>query len=301
MSTPAADALMAAVLADPADPLPRLVFADYLDDTGTPGAAAWAEYLRLRAAAAEADDAVRRDKLRLAAEAVAPRVTGSLTLPAADFLADVPRFRDLLPVERFTLRLAGFTPRTPVVIPEFCRLHRGLPLRRTPVGTVVGLIDAADSEDRRHWLEEIRDALFVRIPTDELEPAVERAFAPTALAVAVPPTVPPSSLDEHLGAATAEIMRDYLEQLVRQARERGASAIDITAYETYHWVRRVENGRSLRWHRVGTAVGRELVRTARALPTRRLRVRVRVRNSSFGEGVRISLLNPPAAAGVPVP
>ena len=287
---------MAAVLADPADPFPRLVFADYLDDTGSPAAAAWAEYLRLRAAADEADDALRGDVVRAAADAVAPRVTASLTVPAADFLADVPRFRDLLPVERFTLRLAGFTPRPPAVVPEFCRLHRGLPLRRTQVGTVVGLIDAASHEDRLHWQGYIRDALFVRVPTDELEPAIERAFAPTALAVVVPPPVPsqPSSLDEHLAAATAEIMRDYLEQLVGQARERGASAIDITAYETYHWVWRVEDGRSLRWHRVGTAVGRELVRTARVLPARRLHVRVRPRNSSFGEGVRISLLNPPA-------
>jgi uncharacterized protein (TIGR02996 family) len=43
-----ADALVAAVLAAPADDLPRLIYADYLDDLGTPAAAARAEFVRLQ-------------------------------------------------------------------------------------------------------------------------------------------------------------------------------------------------------------------------------------------------------------
>ena len=301
MSKADADALMAAVLATPADPLPRLVFADYLDDTGTPGNAAWAEYIRLRTAAAAEGSAVSRELLWDAAAEAAPRITATLSLPAADFLADVPSFRDLLPGERFTVRLDGFTPRRPAVLPEYCRANRGLPLGASPYRTVIGLIDEATAGDRGFWQTTYKDWLFVRLPTADLEPAIQRTFTTRALALVQPQataTPVPTTLDEQLGAASAEVMRGFVEQLVAQARERRSSAIDITAYATHHWVRRVEGGRAVRWHRVGTALGRELVRTAWVLPARRLHVRVRQRNSSFGDGVRIALLNPPAAAGV---
>lgn len=44
---PNADAFMTRILADPTDPLPRLVFADWLEETGTSSNIAWARYLRL--------------------------------------------------------------------------------------------------------------------------------------------------------------------------------------------------------------------------------------------------------------
>jgi uncharacterized protein (TIGR02996 family) len=44
-------ALLAAVLADPADDTPRLIFADYLDETGDPADAARAEFIRVEIAA----------------------------------------------------------------------------------------------------------------------------------------------------------------------------------------------------------------------------------------------------------
>ena len=305
MSTPAADALMAAVLANPADPLRRLVFADYLDDTGTPGNAAWAEYLRLRAAAAGETTALKRELLWDAAADAATKIVAGLTLPAATFLADVTSFRDLLPGERFTLLLDGFTPPRPVIaLAATCRDHRGLPLGTSPTRTVIGLIDQAKPGDREFWTEMYKDWLFVRVRTEEYEQALQRTYTPRALALVQPRVTAepvPTTLDEQLGAASAEVMRGFVEQLVAQARERKAAAIDITAYDTHHWVRRVEGGRSLRWHRVGTALGRELVRAARTLSARRLHVRVRSRNSSSGEGVRIVLLNPPADVSVPAP
>lgn len=50
-----ADALLAAVLADPANDLPRLVLADYLDDRGGPGDADRAEFIRIGCALAASD------------------------------------------------------------------------------------------------------------------------------------------------------------------------------------------------------------------------------------------------------
>ena len=49
-----ADAFVRRIIADPADPLPRLVFADWLEESGDPADAAWAHYLRARAGAADA-------------------------------------------------------------------------------------------------------------------------------------------------------------------------------------------------------------------------------------------------------
>jgi uncharacterized protein (TIGR02996 family) len=55
------DALLAAVRAAPEDDVPRLVYADYLADTGTPAEQARAEFIRLEIAAAQLprDDVVR--------------------------------------------------------------------------------------------------------------------------------------------------------------------------------------------------------------------------------------------------
>ena len=298
MSRPDADALMARVLADPADPLRRLVFADYLDDLGTPAGAAWAEYIRLRAAAHTAESAVERELLREAATAVEPRIAARLAIPAGVFVPNLTAVLDLLPAANLTLLLADFTA-PPPFDPQFCRQHRGLELGDRAGRTVIGVIDAATPDDRAAFESLHRTALFVRVPTADLEPAIQRAAAPRSLAVyRSPAETRPATLDEQLGTASATAMRRFVEQLVGQARERGATAIEITAYETHHWVRRIEGGKSVRWHQVGTDLGRELVRAARVLPSRRLGVRVRPRNSSFGDGVRIALLNLPRQPGV---
>jgi uncharacterized protein (TIGR02996 family) len=306
VSTPDADALMAAVLADPADPLQRLVFADYLDDAGGSGNTAWAEYIRLRTAAAGEESALRRELLRNAAADIAPQITGWLAVTAVKFLADVPSFLDLLPANRITVRLDDFTPLRQPHGPDPCRAHRGIPLGPGGGQLVVGVIPEATVLDHAYWRHQHRPAILVRIPTADLEPALQRAYTSRALALAMPQVVTeavPTTLDEEYKAASAEVVRGFVEQLVAQARERGAAVIDITAYADHHWVRRLEHGRSVRWHRVGTALGRELVRAARVLPARRLNVRVRRRNTSFGDGVRIHILSGqrPADGGQPEP
>ena len=63
------DALLAAVLAAPDDDLPRLVFADWLEETGHPANAARARFIRLQVAAEAAAD--RTDLDRQAAEVFA--------------------------------------------------------------------------------------------------------------------------------------------------------------------------------------------------------------------------------------
>src|SRR5438105_503693 len=109
-SHPDADALMRAVLRSPADAMTRLVFADWLEGKGTPGGAAWASYIRLRAEAAAAGPGFARALARDKAADVAPAITARLTLTATQFVPHFDHFLDLLPAARFTITLNGYTP-----------------------------------------------------------------------------------------------------------------------------------------------------------------------------------------------
>jgi uncharacterized protein (TIGR02996 family) len=296
-----ANALMSAVLADPADRLRRLLLADYLDDLGGPANAAWAEFLRLRAATADEPSPLRRDVMADAARVAAGGITARLTLPAAAFFPRLPDLFEVLPADRFTVQLGDHAPL--LMNDTLCREHRGLPLYRLGDGrTVVGLIPAATAAGRRWWDGRVGPAVFVGLPPEDLERGLQRNLQRVRRQpVVVTAEFEPVTLTDQLAAASAEVMRGFVEQLVAQARGRGATAIDLTAYADHYWVRRTEAGRSLRWHRVSAAVGRELVRAARVLPARRLGVRVRPRNSSLGEGVRITLLAPPGGSHAPAP
>ncbi|MFO0849462.1 MAG: TIGR02996 domain-containing protein [Gemmataceae bacterium] len=59
------DALLAAVLADPDSDLPRLVFADHLDESGHPADAARAQFIRLQIEAARLLESARDDAITL--------------------------------------------------------------------------------------------------------------------------------------------------------------------------------------------------------------------------------------------
>lgn len=104
---PTADAFMARILADPADPLPRLVFADWLEETGAASNVAWARYIRLaeELAAAPADDA-RRRKLAGELERVGGLVRANLTFRAEVFVAHAEAMLRLIPRRCMTLNVA---------------------------------------------------------------------------------------------------------------------------------------------------------------------------------------------------
>lgn len=92
-SHPDADALIRAILDRPTDETPRLVLADWLDDTGGPAEAAWAGYIRARAAGAT--------------NAPTDGIVARLSAPARRFISAPGRFLDLLPADRITLHFRG--------------------------------------------------------------------------------------------------------------------------------------------------------------------------------------------------
>lgn len=79
---PEADAFVRGILANPADRVRRLVFADWLEERCEPSATAWAEYLRLQAERETIPaDHPRLPELRKRAAACRPAIRARLRLP----------------------------------------------------------------------------------------------------------------------------------------------------------------------------------------------------------------------------
>lgn len=106
-----ADAFMRRYLSRPADVTARLVFADWLEETGTSHNVAWAYYIRLKAEAERyASDGPERQELDRQADSYAPKVRANLTIPAKLFVGYPKSLLQLLPAPNFTVKLAGFVP-----------------------------------------------------------------------------------------------------------------------------------------------------------------------------------------------
>lgn len=103
---PEADAFVRAILRDPADETTRLVFADWLDDTGEPHNVAWAAFIR---ANAEADrhEPGSPDGERLARQATRlwGSVNATLTVTADEFVLSAAALLRILPEPNITVRL----------------------------------------------------------------------------------------------------------------------------------------------------------------------------------------------------
>lgn len=91
---PDADGFLRSILADPTDPTPRLIFADWLDETGRPENAAWAEYIR-----------TCTDGNSWRTADLAARIEARLTLPVATLARRLPDLFELLPPQHFAVRI----------------------------------------------------------------------------------------------------------------------------------------------------------------------------------------------------
>src|SRR5688572_8607935 len=142
-SHPDADAFMRGYLRNPTDVTARLVFADWLEETGKPWNCAWAYYIRTKVEAANlASGSVQRQLLELDAVWYASKIRARLTIPAALFAGYPKSLLELLPAPNITVRLEGFAP-TPAalvcVTRPLAELYNILPLdRQGPVLLVAG-------------------------------------------------------------------------------------------------------------------------------------------------------------------
>ena len=278
------DGLVRRILAEPRDALARLVFADWLEESGDPGHAAWAAYIRLRSAG----DATRAGALG---------VEATLRLSAAEFARDVTARLDLLPYENFTLTVGDYAvPRAALgrVGEADAGRWRGLPLAAEPGLTLLGLVAPRDRRAVDAFRELVGGEVApVRVPGDELAHLVARTFTRAiALVSARPAEVTVTPQPAHLTTARGNLARsytpdDYLTRLLAEARARGALAVELVAHAEEYRLALVFESRPVPWMPIEAELGRELAEGAlRAAPEG---TRVLPRASRHGWGVRVEL------------
>src|SRR5262245_3793521 len=180
-SHPDADAFMRKYLAPPTDTTTRLVFADWLEETGQSHNAAWAYYIRLKL---EADSYPRNSRERYTlhrqAGEYAPKIRANLTIPAKLFV-DYPRsFLQLLPAANITVRLANFEIPLAVLelMPEsVVRENLVLPLDLQGNTLLAATVDP-HSYDTAQKLEFILDKEIVLVGAarDEMQEVINRHY-----------------------------------------------------------------------------------------------------------------------------
>lgn len=178
---PDADALVRASLDHPTDETPRLVLADWLDDTGRPEDAAWAGYIRARAAAARApaNGSLRNEYLREALSC-SSGIVATLTVGAAHLVRHPAPFLDLLPAEHLTVRLDGADLPLDAVelVPEsVARENRVVPLAATNMTLYLAAADPTVPVMIQR-LEFIlnRNIVPIRAGADEIDRAIEAHY-----------------------------------------------------------------------------------------------------------------------------
>lgn len=178
---PDADSFVRAYLDHPADATTRLVFADWLEETGVPHNAAWAAYIRLRDDADHhpADSPTRRELLRQA-DSFAPNIRAKLTMSAKRFVGYPKSLLQLLPAANICARLANFAvPRTIIeIVPESAARENVLIPLAARDRTL--LIAAADPHDfgiaRRLGFILSRDIVSVGAAREDVVAAIDREY-----------------------------------------------------------------------------------------------------------------------------
>jgi uncharacterized protein (TIGR02996 family) len=294
-SNPAADALMRAVIQAPADAVARLVFADWLEETGQPGNLAWARYIRLRAEAAAADDSLARDLARHKAADIAPGITARLTLPAAQFVPHFDKFLDLLPAARFTITLNGFMPPA-ALFREFRE-----PELRDRVVIPLAERDATLLLAGVRWAQSVQDDLaphhrgptvWVKALAEEILAALDAQYDRCRVEEAPPPRSVPADQPREFNPE-AELSETTawggVLRLIAEAQAEGAGGIEIMATSADKYaIRFALHGSPVRRYVANHEWGRDLVEAAQRLRwDPRPGVRLRDRNTFFGAGARL--------------
>lgn len=188
---PSADAFMRRILSNPADAVPRLVFADWLEESGTSSNLAWARYLRLADELANAppDDA-RRPKMASEVAKVGSLIQARLRCRAEVFVAYPEAMLQLLPARCLFVNLNSVTVPQEVVdfVPESYAFER----QALPLAVVGRTLFVATPSPTRVTCQALEFALTLRVrplvvPSDQLELALGRHYPPLFVSYGLPP------------------------------------------------------------------------------------------------------------------
>jgi uncharacterized protein (TIGR02996 family) len=177
---PDADAFVRAILRDPADVATRLVFADWLEETGEPANVAWAKYLRLMAETSHTAGTITFENRDRQARKLATEIQARLTIDATQLAGRVEHFRQFLPHQNITVTLAGHTLALSVIelVPEsVARENLVVPLDLNGRDLQVAMADPTD-HDTLQKLEFIlnKEIVPVKVDRDAIAAAIECCY-----------------------------------------------------------------------------------------------------------------------------
>jgi uncharacterized protein (TIGR02996 family) len=181
-SHPDADEFMRVYLRNPTDATTRLVFADWLEETGDPSNTAWAHFIRAKVATdAQRPGSPERREWDTEAGKFAPFIRANLTIPATLFVGYPKSLLQLLPGPNITVKLAGFQAPYALVelIPESAA-RENLVLSLDLQGRAL-LVAAAepwncDLVDKLRFILN-RDIIAVRAELDDIGAAIDAAYS----------------------------------------------------------------------------------------------------------------------------
>jgi uncharacterized protein (TIGR02996 family) len=280
-SHPDADAFMRGYLQNPTDVTARLVFADWLEETGKSWNRAWAYYIRLKAEAdPRAPGSSERRELERQAAGYAPKIRARLTIPAALFVGYPKSLLELLPALNITVRLAGFD--IPSAILEFmpesvARENLVLPL--AVQGSVLLVVTAA--QDVAELIQKLmfilnRDIVAVRGQADDILAAINRDYGQSELEYIdsvplvftsppsfplEPPAIAPLIADDD--APTDQLVETMLVEAIRSGAQRlrlVSTSADTIALRTWHQGYWLDRGQVPAW--LGPAIASRLAEMA---------------------------------------
>jgi uncharacterized protein (TIGR02996 family) len=185
-SHPTADAFMRSYLRTPTDATARLVFADWLEETGTDANVVWAHYIRAKIEADRHDRGTpERKAFEDQAATFAPKVRANLTIPAKLFVDFPKSLLQLLPAPNITVELDAFEFHQPIweMVPEsVTRENLVIPIDLQ--GWVL-FIAAADprNDETIQKLEFIlnRDVVAVGANLDKIQSAINATYGQTEI------------------------------------------------------------------------------------------------------------------------
>lgn len=236
---PGADAFINSVLQNPDDATARLVFADWLEETGIPANTAWARYIR---ASIEVDrhevGTVARGYAKDEIARYTPEIQAKLTVPVQLFLNHSRSLLQLLPALHFTASLADYEiPRNVLeLMPEsVARENLVIPLQLRWNSLTVALVEPENSET----IEKLafilnKDVVAVRAEADEIQSVIDNTYglneteSVDSILVEFPDTAgptPPPAPEGH-EAPIAKLV----DMLVREAISLGTQRVRITFY-----------------------------------------------------------------------
>jgi type IV pilus assembly protein PilB len=178
-SHPDADAFVSAILRNPAEVTTRLVFADWLEETGDPSNVAWAQFIRLNVEADRHPAGVRKEDAITAAFEHRGRIRARLTAPARVIVRHYATLRELIPPERLTARLRGFVPdptATLLVTEGMAKVYRLFPLGLTRSEVMVAVEPATTSA--ASGLASLLGVPLISVPAraEDIEGAINRTY-----------------------------------------------------------------------------------------------------------------------------